>query len=293
MTSVGKWRRLSTLATDEGHFAILAADHRDSLRMFLAPDAPESITDQDLIDTKLDLIRLIGSRASGVMLEPEFSIGPALASGALPRDVGFTAALEAQGYLADSSPTSLLDGWSVEAAAASGASAAKLLVMWNPGDSAACAAQEQVIQAVVAECARLDLPLFLEPILVAGDTQDMIEMIGHMATLGPDVLKLGFGAEWEHQVSTIAAATTGLPWAFLSGGVPFETYTDQLKMACEAGASGFMVGRALWGEFVKGTGGAEQVVERFDQLNSLVLDHGTPWTAKTAPPNVESNWYRR
>lgn len=293
MTAVGTWRRLSTLATKDGHFAILAADHRDSLKVFLAPGDPASITDQALIDTKLDLIRLLGSRASGVMLEPEFSIGPALASGALPRDVGFTAALEAQGYLAEKTPTSLLDGWSVDAAAASGASGAKLLIMWNPDDEPACAAQEAVIRDVVAACQRVQLPLFLEPILITGSAQDMLDMIGHMSTLSPDILKLGYGADWESQVADVADATNGLPWAFLSGGAPFETYARQLEAACSSGASGFMVGRALWGELVKGTGSSQVVLDRFEQLKTITRQHGASWMSKLAPPEVSSGWYRR
>lgn len=293
MTTIGKWRRLSTLSTEQGHFAILAADHRDSLRNFLSPGAPEQISDAQLVETKLDLIELVGSLASGVMLEPEFSIGRAVASGVLPRDVAFTAALEAQGYLSDGSPTTVLDGWSVPQAAASGASGAKLLVMWDPANAENCQKQEHVIEEVVTACAKASLPLFLEPILTAGDLPEMVSMVAHMATFGPDVLKLGFPRDWEAAVSELSVATSGLPWAFLSAGVSFETYIQQLRAACDAGASGFMVGRALWGEYVQGEGPQEQVSERFQQLRQIVAQHATPWTSKVVVPAVNQDWYRR
>ena len=68
------------------------------------------------------------------MLEPEYSIPQLLDAGAVPPGVGFLAALEAQGYLADpgAAPTTVLDGWSVAQAAASGAAAAKLLLPYHP-----------------------------------------------------------------------------------------------------------------------------------------------------------------
>ena len=41
-------------------------------------------------------------------------------------------------------------------------------------------------------------------------------------------------------------AFRAVPWVLLSGGVPFETFFRQTQVACEAGASGVMVGRAVW-----------------------------------------------
>jgi tagatose-1,6-bisphosphate aldolase len=37
----------------------------------------------------------------------------------------------------------------------------------------------------------------------------------------------------------------------LSGGGSFHDFVDQFTVAADAGCSGFMVGRALWGEAVK------------------------------------------
>ena len=39
-----------------------------------------------------------------------------------------------------------------------------------------------------------------------------------------------------------------MPWVLLSGGGSFDTYAKQVEVAVSAGGSGFMVGRALWGE---------------------------------------------
>ena len=99
-----------------GRFAILAIDHRDSLRRFLAPDDPDSLDAADITALKVALVAGVGDLASGVMLEPEYSIPQILDAGVLPDGVGFLAALEAQGYSDDpgAAPTTILSGWSIE-----------------------------------------------------------------------------------------------------------------------------------------------------------------------------------
>lgn len=295
--NLGKWRRLTTLADPAGLFEILALDHRDSLRAVINPDSPDSVSDAQLTDLKLDLLGRLGNVASGVMLEPEFSIGPAISTNTLPPWTGFTAALEAQGYLADSSVThtTLLAGWSVEQASKTGASAAKLLVLWNPSLPDACAAQEAVIRDVVADCARWELPLFLEPILKGPklDPDTVCEMAAHMASLGPDVLKMGIGPmanerAWEQACADMSGAIEGTPWAFLSGGVSFETFTWQLRLALQEGASGFMVGRALWGDYLSAADpdsfATDVLMPRFETLQALNTEFGHPWFERLDPP---------
>ena len=93
MKTPGKIRGLDTLATEEGVFAILAIDHRDSLRAVL----PGEQADTDIVAFKLELLTGIGSIASGAMLEPEFCIPQAIEAGAISGSTGFFAALEAQG----------------------------------------------------------------------------------------------------------------------------------------------------------------------------------------------------
>ena len=125
---------LDDLANDKRRFGVFAIDHRDSLRAFVRPDDPDSLTAQEITDLKDQMVRAIAPDATGVMLEPEYSIPQLIDSGAKPATIGFTAALEAQGYLGDpeKGPTELLDGWSVEQAKASGASCAKLLLPYRP-----------------------------------------------------------------------------------------------------------------------------------------------------------------
>jgi tagatose-1,6-bisphosphate aldolase len=243
-------------------FRILAVDHRDTLRLFLEPTAPESVPGELLTGIKSALVHAISPHASGVMLEPEYSIPQLIDDGSLAPGVGFVAALEAQGYLGDpgATPTSILDGWSVEAAAASGASAAKLLVPYHP-DRPLAAAQRAIAGRVQAECRRVGLPLVLEPLLydvadAAERERVVITTTEHFAATGADLLELPFPVDpavvidHDARVAACAAITARCeqPWAILSDGVDFAVFAEQVAAAMPGGCSGFMVGRALWGE---------------------------------------------
>ena len=244
-----------------GRYAVLAIDHRDSLRNVMAPDDPDSVTGRAIVDLKRDLVAGLASGATGVMLEPEYSI-PQLLDGTLPPGVGFTAALEAQGYMADpeAAPVSLLEGWSVQAAADCGAAAAKLLVLYRP-DRPHAVAQELAAADILAECRQVGIPLLVEPLYYDLESpsalpQIVLDTVDRFAPMNFDILKLPFPVDvvhepdrsrWSAACSEITARCD-MPWTLLSGGGTFENYYAQLEVAMASGCAGFTVGRALWGE---------------------------------------------
>ena len=245
----------------DGRFAVLAIDHRDSLRSVLAPDNPDSVSHQAIVDLKRDLVAGLADGATGVMLEPEYSI-PQLLDGTLPPGVGFTAALEAQGYMADpeAAPVALLDGWSVQAAADCGAAAAKLLVLYRP-ERPHATAQEKAAAQILAECRRVGIPLLVEPLYYGLDDpslrpQIVLDTVDRFAPMGFDILKLPFPVDAVHdpdQTRWAAACSEisnrcEMPWTLLSGGGTYDSYHVQLEVAMASGCAGFTVGRALWGE---------------------------------------------
>ena len=250
-----------TALAHNGRFAVLAIDHRDSLRSVLAPDNPDSVSRQAIVDLKRDLVAGLADGATGVMLEPEYSI-PQLLDGTLPPGVGFTAALEAQGYMADpeAAPVALLDGWSVQAAADCGAAAAKLLVLYRP-DRPHAAAQEKAAADILAECRRVGIPLLVEPLFYGLDDpslrpQIVLDTVDRFAPMGFDILKLPFPVDADHDPDQTRWASAcseisnrcDMPWTLLSGGGTYDSYHAQLEVAMASGCAGFTVGRALWGE---------------------------------------------
>ena len=253
---------LAGISDANGRYAVLAIDHRDSLRAVLSPADPSGVPAAAITELKIDLVGALGSEVTGVMLEPEFSIPQVIDAGVLPAGVGFVAALESQGYLADpgAGPTTILDGWSVEAAAASGASCAKLLLPYHP-DRPLAAAQEAVAREVLAECRQVGIPLVLEPLFYdLDDPADRVRVViitaTRFANLNPDLLKLPFPVDPTHDADEdhwFAACRTiselaHMPWVLLSGGGTFDDFAAQLTVARSAGCAGFMVGRALWAE---------------------------------------------
>ncbi len=267
---------LDGLTDEAGRFSILAIDHRDSLRQFLAPEDPASIDAVDITALKIEVVAALADLATGVMLEPEYSIPQVLDAGVLPDGVGFLAALEAQGYLDDpeATPTTLLDDWSPGQAKAAGATSAKLLLPYRP-DGRLAEQQEATAIELVAECHEHDLPIALEPLFyglasASRRSELIVETAQRFAAFGADLLKLPFPGSTDACASV--TESLDVPWAMLSGGGTFVDFEAQLRTASAAGCSGFMVGRALWGEALRAAPSersellATQVRERFERL---------------------------
>jgi tagatose-1,6-bisphosphate aldolase len=54
---------------------------------------------------------------------------------------------------------------------------------------------------------------------------------------------------WKEACTEISAASP-IPWILLSAAVDYEVFVQQVIVACNAGASGIAVGRAVWKEAV-------------------------------------------
>lgn len=319
--SAGKIRGLTSASNSSGIFTILAVDHRDSMRVVIDPEAPQRLAPSELTAAKLSLIGGVADLASAVLVDPEYSAGQAVAARVLPGTAGFICAVEAQGYLGDPNArvTSLLDGWSVAKAKRLGASGIKLLVLYRP-DTDVAELQDEVIDAVVADCAREEIPLFLEPVAYAktGEAPPgterfaelrrriVIDTVKRLVPRGPDVLKLQFPVDtlyetdravWEDACAELAEACP-VPWALLSGGDPYELFVEQVRVASAAGASGFLVGRALWGDVItlpsseRTAAIRDRVRPMFDRLATIATEHGTDWASRYAFSEIDETWFR-
>ncbi|MEM7092994.1 MAG: hypothetical protein AAF567_08325 [Actinomycetota bacterium] len=236
------------LCNESGRIGVLAIDHRDSLRAVIAPDDPAGVGRDEIVSLKREIITGLADAATGVMLEPEYSI-PDLV-GILPEGVGFTAALESQGYSNDPSgqPTELLEGWSAAQAAASGAAATKLLAYYSPAAEDHAEAQRRVITEAIEQSHAAGLPLLLEPLAFPGGEHgpDTIAAVSSTVELGADLMKVAWPG-FDH-LDALVEALDGRPWVLLSGGGDFEDYLAQVEAAVERGCVGFMAGRAVWRE---------------------------------------------
>jgi tagatose-1,6-bisphosphate aldolase len=319
---LGRIRGVRTCASDRGTFGILALDHRQNLRNLLRPSDPASVTYEDMVNFKRAVVLALGPVATGVLLDPEIGAAPCVADGTLKVGCGLIVAIEATGYQGSSTArvSRVLDGWSVAKAKRMGASAAKLLVYYNP-DASNAAEQEQLVARVAAECATFDLPLFIEPLSFsvgpgtakptgAARRRVVVETARRLTALGGDVLKAEFPCdtpvtnveEWRESCEELDSASQ-LPWVLLSGGIDDATFEAQVAVACQAGASGVAVGRSVWADAAELSPGQRDSfllttgVTRLRRLIKIVDELGVPWDARPSPLRdarcPDEGWYRR
>ena len=268
--SIGKLRGLQQIASQRGTFTALALDHRQNLRKA----NPAFVDDAQLSRFKLGVTSALAPYGTAVLLAPEVSAAQAIAENVIPSGVGLVVAVESTGYTGDATArkAQVIPGWSVEKARRMGASAIKLLVYYHP-DSPTAQETEDFTKHIAAECIKHDLVLMLEPLSYSLNDEKLsseekryvvIESARRLAPLNVDILKAEFPLDatetnqalWKEACEEISSVID-IPWILLSAAVDYETFLQQTTVACNAGASGIAVGRAVWKESVM-LGGEER-----------------------------------
>lgn len=317
---LGTRRGLEACASDRGTFAVLALDHRQNLRKELHPEAPETSTYDEMVGFKRAVIRALASHATGSLLDPEIGAAQCIADGSLPGRAGLLVAIEATGFEGppNARVSRVLPGWSVEQAKRIGASAAKVLVYYHH-EASNVADQERFVAEIVSACRVADLPLFIEPLgfdpgsggKLTGEARrrNVIETARRLTAIGGDVLKAEFPFDasvtdpgaWADACTELDEASR-LPWVLLSGGVDDATFERQVATACDAGASGVLVGRSVWAPaatmaaVARDSWLASEGRLRLERLVRLVDERGTPWHTRPNSlsdlPAPGDGWYR-
>ena len=317
--SIGKLRGLQQISSLRGTFTALALDHRQNLRKA----NPALASDEQLSRFKLDVTSALASRATAVLLDPEVSAAQAIAARSIPNNVGLVVAVESTGYTGDATArqAQIIPGWSVEKAKRMGASAIKLLVYYHP-DSPTAPEIESFTKNIADECAKHDLVLMLEPLSYSLDENKkltsaekryvVVETAKRLTRLGADILKAEFPLDastalstgvtesdqklWKEACEEISAASN-IPWILLSAAVDYEIFLQQVVVACNAGASGIAVGRAVWKEAVM-MDGDERIKflrttarQRISRLTSLCHALARPYT-DFYTADTPFDWYK-
>jgi tagatose-1,6-bisphosphate aldolase len=285
----------------------------------MCPEDPESVHPADLSAFKEQAIGALGPAASAVLLDPEVGAAQCIAAHALPGHVGLVVSVEASGYLGVTSAreSRLQPGWSVAQIKRMGANAVKLLVYYHP-DSPTASEMEALVQRVAADCVTHDIALILEALTYSIDPKQrrlsarkrrrvVVETARQLVAPGVDAYKAEFPVdvaleqdegEWAAACAELTDACAA-PWVLLSASVDFETYLRQVTIACQAGASGVAVGRAVWKEAV-GLHGSERkrflnavALERMQRISKLCDALAVPWHHRYAPTFADADWYHR
>jgi tagatose 1,6-diphosphate aldolase len=309
--SIGKLRGLQQISSNRGTITALAIDHRQNLRKA----NPAFVKDEELSRFKLDVTSALASKATAVLLDPEVSAAQAIASYAIPGLVGLVVAAESTGYRGDATArqAQIIPGWSVEKAKRMGASAIKLLVYYHP-NSARAKEIEEFISKIAEDCIKHDLILMLEPLsysldenkkLSSDEKRDIVvETARRLSPLHVDILKAEFPldgndvdeSKWIDACKEISSASV-TPWILLSAAVDYEAFLRQVMIACNAGASGIAVGRAVWKEAVAMNGDERNkflqtiACQRISRLTSLCDALAKPYMDFYAA-DAPFDWYK-
>ncbi len=325
--SIGKIRGLQQIANSDGIFTICAMDHRGSLRKMIDEDNPIDVSYEEMVEHKLELCSSLAKHASAVLLDPIFGAAQCISRNILPGDTGLLISIEATGYRGekDRRLTTLLDNWSVAKIRRMGASAVKILVFYRPDIREIATQQLNTISLVASECIKYDIPFLVEPMsypigseinnppeFASVKERVVIKTAQDITALPVDVLKAEFPADLRYKqdeaelmkICQRLDEASRVPWVILSAGVDFELFRRQVEIACQAGASGFLGGRAIWQEAMN-IDDAEQRVhylstvaaDRLKILVEIADKYAVPWykraglnTQELTP--VSERWYQ-
>ena len=291
---------LDQIADHAGRFAILAMDQRGTLRRML-DRAGQPSTAHDMGQFKVDVISALSPLSSGVLTDVDHGVAAARAALALDPQAGLLIASErspqptwngeqrTEYSSAERGPRFVADNGGV---------ALKFLVRWRPerpagrGEPDLALEAIDVVAAVVADCRQYGMPSVIEPLVTRPPNAESFSPEQHkrlvvrsaelLAALGPDLLKV----EWPGDADgcrELSKVCRNVPWALLSAGVEYEQFVDRVLTAMDAGATGYIAGRAFWGEAVRLTGAERQhflqgtARHRMADLNMAIRGHGRSW----------------
>ena len=140
----------------------------------------------------------------------------------------------------------------------------------------------------------------------------VIQTAREITSLPIDVLKAEFPADLSETKDEAALLdlcyklneASQTPWVILSAGVDFDTYCQEVRLACRAGASGLLAGRAIWQEAAHMADKRERgkflstvAVDRMKRLLEIAMEYAVPWHKKLGLPRhelaqISESWFR-
>lgn len=234
-----------------GKYLMLALDHRSSFKKLMNPQNPDSLSDEEVINLKREIIESLQSQFSGLLIDEKYGL-LALTDHSKP----FLLPVEKTGYTDERGERLTELEYSISQLIEYGAKGAKLLLYFNP-DVESAKLQLATAKQVLSDCKIHQFPLFLEIVTYRPDggeiflerarlVLDSLKMF-IQAEAVPDVFKLEYPGDLD-SCKKITGIVGQTPWILLTRGDSFDTFAPELEDAVEAGCVGFLAGRALWQE---------------------------------------------
>ncbi|WP_330984184.1 MULTISPECIES: sulfofructosephosphate aldolase [Enterobacterales] len=255
---------LKEITRPSGGFAMLAVDQREAMRsMFSAAGVKTPVTDQHLTDFKVNAAKILSPFASAILLDQQFCYRQVVEQQAVAKSCAMIVAADAfipgNGIPVDS--VVIDHNVNAQAVKRDGAKALKLLVLWRSDEDPQ--QRLQMVHEFNQLCHSNGLLSIIEPVVRPprqGDNFDREQAIvaaaKELGDSGADLYKgemplYGKGT----QQALLSAAQKlndqiSMPWVILSSGVDDKLFPRAVRVAMQAGASGFLAGRAVWSSVV-------------------------------------------
>jgi len=285
---------------------------------------PDDVSYDEVAAVKGVLVQALAPSASALLLDPVWSHPHHLTSAPGRVGLISTLEDYTFDLVAGERRSRAIEDWSVAKIKRSGAQAVKLLAWYRPDASDATLAHQQAfVEAAARACREHELPFVLELLTYPlGDERAddaayalakprlVIESVKTFAEprFGVDLFKLEFPADLKYTGEFASGAfdgrsrtavyslddvrgflhevdaATSAPWVLLSAGVGPHEFSFNLELACLAGASGFLAGRAVWYDALEGYPDLETVQARLRAASRPYLrglcalaERGRPW----------------
>ncbi|TQV70288.1 tagatose 1,6-diphosphate aldolase [Denitrobaculum tricleocarpae] len=321
--SAGKLWSLRRLADTQGRFKMVAVDQRPPImNLITAQKGGESAPDEEVSAVKEALTRNLAPKASAMLLDPIWAYSDAVRH--VHPGQGLIVTLEDHRFeeTGGGRKSASITDWSVEKIKRMGADAVKVLAWYRPdADPEICAHQQRYVEEVGQACARHDICFLFEMLVypLPGEEdqttdyrehqfkrpQNVVDSVRTFADprFGVDIFKLESpipadqvpdpgspdAAECQKWFDALGEATTR-PWVMLSAGANQSSFKNVLRYAYNAGANGFLAGRAIWWQAMQNYPDMNAVdraltsesVAYMESINQLTDAEATPWQAHPA-----------
>lgn len=247
-----------------GGFAMLAVDQREAMRlMFAAAGAKPPVTDSVLTDFKVNAAKILSPYASAVLLDQQFCYRQAVEQNAVAKSCAMIVAADdfipGNGIPVDN--VVIDKKINAQAVKQDGAKALKLLVLWRSDEDAQ--QRLDMVKEFNELCHSNGFLSIIEPVVRpprCGDKFDreqaIIDAAKELGDSGADLYKVEmplYGKGARSDLLTASQRLNGhinMPWVILSSGVDEKLFPRAVRVAMEAGASGFLAGRAVWSSVI-------------------------------------------
>jgi len=255
---------LKDITRPSGGFSMLAVDQREAMRlMFAAAGVPAPVTDRHLTDFKVDAAKILSPYASAILVDQQFCYHQIVEQNAIAKSCAMIVAADefipGNGIPVDS--VVIDNGVDAQAVKRDGGKALKLLVLWRSDEDPA--QRLEMVRNFNQLCHANGLLSIIEPVVrpprrgdVFDREQAIIEAAKELGDSGADLYKVEMPLYGKGTQQALLNASQKLneqinmPWVILSSGVDEKLFPRAVSVAMQAGASGFLAGRAVWSSVV-------------------------------------------